>query len=433
LFNFQATFGQLKNGKIIVNTCESSSYIDTIADNTKTYLQSKHDKSRGPIDRYYNYVYGLDTMHTFLGQDPVLISKNRSFIPLWQDSTILVNYTNGISKIQYRMVFNIFYPNCEVFNHPSWNNSGSLVLNKNFSYTVDTIWVQGAYFINKPNLTGDSLILSVVKSQAPDNQEVLYVYNQTDYPILKSIYYGSNSNDTTMLTPNLKVDSIEICAGDQAVYRQQISYKFEYEDSNQLKFYAFPLKTPISIQPGEYLGFSLKFVSGANWIPNSTLIYDMNYFRVTTFEETDSSFITYRAGEYGGGDLNTTGYMFSHQNNVVYSATEIEGLSNDKIFANEYLNCIYHVKSQTAWPLEVENDNTIDAYLYPTIVKDHQLFIHTNQEINLAFYSISGFKIYEQTLNASQKIDLPETANKILYYSIDAKDKKRKQGKILLR
>ncbi len=415
-------------GKTIQDASEQN-----IVENTKEFIWSKTNNkdTRSNVGRYYNYAYALDSSKVFYSLPPVLTSKQRYFIPLWQDSTIRVQYVDGPGAINYRLTYNMFDPTSNIFNNSFWNNVGDQWISSSHSYIVDTIWVQCSYKFNKNVLTNDKVVMSIVKSQLPDNQYRYYDFGQTKYPLFKTLYYGFNSNDTTVLGYTWAVDTTLAVAGENNSLRTDITHTFTYADTNFIKFIPFVLPTPITVNAGEQIGFSLKFISGDTWVPNVDFINSMNHLRVTYFEETDTTVMYYRGGTAGGKDYNTTGFMLSKSNKSLYPSLLLEGLNYPIHVGEEHMNVVYHAKSALAWGVGIKSvhKNIQEVIVAPNPAINNLFisasFANTPKLTNCTIYNSTGAVLLQQNLMVNNNVgssvfNTTTLAKGIYFYTINA-------------
>ena len=378
------------------------------AKNIKSELLNRIEtakKTRSLDGRYYNYVNSLDTFgKTQAGSG---LFSNDHYVPTWNDSSILQRYSSGLDLVNYRMVYNIFDPTSQIYNDPTWNNAGDQAIRLNDAYVVDTIWVAGAYIQDKPTLTNDKLVMDIVKSQAPDAQFRYYNIGQsfgTLGPKLKTSYYASTT-DTSYVGPTLNVDTTAVKAGGSAALRTELTYNFVQADTNLIKYFMFVPTTPIAVNAGENIGFSLKFLSGDTWVPNVDTLNGMNRYLHLFYEETAGELMTYRTGSAGGGDLSTSGLMFSNDNGDLYPSSLIEGF-NSKSFSSEHLDVIYHAKSLTAWAVSINGVSKTIANInvLPNPAANNAIFsaefVTNPKNVKLQITNTMGQVVKTQELNS---------------------------------
>jgi hypothetical protein len=384
--------------------------INKFIDSTSYFRQINNNNNsitRSAAGRRYSYLNSLEAKRNFYGLPTMFLPANRKLVPIWQDSTILQQFSSGYSSINYRMGYNVIDPKSNVFNSLNWNTNGQQGITNEHSYTVDTIWVAGVYIKEKPNLTNDKLVLTIVRGQ--DAQIFNYNFPQATHPLAKQLFYN-NTADTAMLLPGIEIDSFTVTPGLTAAVRTQIEYTFLPTDTNVIKFYPFVLSTPLAINKNTNVAFGVQFKSGDTWVPNVTKLKDMNRFSLVYFEEQLDSLAVYRHGSAGDYDKNTSGLMFSWENWDVHSSVALEYFSSPKNYENEHLDAMWHLKSPAAYTLNIADMPIIQSFNFApnpatelTYLKANISNISINKPIPFTISNMYGQKVFSTQLQLTNQ------------------------------
>jgi hypothetical protein len=170
----------------------------------KDYVQSS--SRNGSTSKWFNYA--------FSSANYVSGSTNPVLLPIYQDSSLIIQFSDGPGHWNLHAFSNTFDPSSDVFKVSAFN--GDVALYPNTTYSVDSISFAGFYArgANFPAFTLDSTLTSIdtiLISTTYDTTSV--VYDSTLLSVDSTLF--STTYDTTSVTydtispaPNLVVDTI---------------------------------------------------------------------------------------------------------------------------------------------------------------------------------------------------------------------------------
>jgi len=210
VFALSAVFVLDVNAQLLVpnNTFDGAKYDNFIKEmpnrTRKDYVQSS--SRNGSTSKWFNYA---QSSNAFIVGDGASI-----LLPIYQDSSLIVQFSDGPGSWNLHAFSNTFDPASDVFKNFIYN--GDVELFPNTTYSVDSISFAGYYYRgpNFPAFTLDSTLTSIDTFLVSTTYDTLStVYDSTllsiDSTLLSSTYDTlSVTYDTISPAPNLVVDTI---------------------------------------------------------------------------------------------------------------------------------------------------------------------------------------------------------------------------------
>jgi hypothetical protein len=239
----------------------------------------KIDREKGN-DRWYNYGEAMDVLLSGIGE----LSANY----LFPDSTMLVNYSGGIvAGTWIHKLGDVFNPAAANFNDAGYFG-GELQLNKNSTYTLDSIQILGFYLrgVNTPSAT-DTLLVEVAA-----NAPATYTYTldpdicnnlNTDTVKWYTIPYTQSSNSFAVNPhSHFKIPLNAAVANDTL--------------SNGMNLFSIAVNLPVGAN--QVVFTSVSFIPGYTWTPNADSMSQHNSFRFISMNENPSGFPMYTDNDW---------------------------------------------------------------------------------------------------------------------------------------
>ena len=301
--------------------------------------------------RTYSYVAAINKIHHI-----DTATFHSSLCPIWQDSTILQEYSTGNARVNYSSAAAAINPKAAVFNHSFY--AGQMEITPSDTFYIDSIYLTGAYMTpnNMGATPGDQLEISVVL----ESDTNLYTWSS---PAVGSPYL-INAVPTTANTSIRAVapysDPAMRIAGDPTKVRYTWTYNLTNADTSryssgtyQLKKFALAPPSPIMALPGDIAIVSFTFKTSTPWTSTDILSFSpgttsRNHFRAHFLEENQFDYLSYRNHtENAGGDFCNSSLMFSYDPSAYYSSIQIESL-NSKNYQYEDLDVEWVISSPGA-------------------------------------------------------------------------------------
>lgn len=290
-----------------------------------------------PVPRWYS-IY--DYYEEFTGGTATTFS--RRVTPIWFDSTVVVNYSNGAAPINYSSVAQVFDPisNASIFNS-TFLNAGELQVQAGLPYKVDSLYIVGAYArkTSRPNIV-DTLIISVV---AQSNSNYYFLRSATSGNYAAYLPAGKD----TLLAPAPTADSVRRIAVTNVTGATTLTWKVpltsadgdidQETGSYPTKAYGFQVPNGgYTVPAGNRVAVSYTFKTGeTTWNRNRDSVNMFNRFMPVFAEAAAGQLMPYKW--YDLGDRNGGSLMFSTSPRQYSPAVFIEAW-NAITFGNEFLN-----------------------------------------------------------------------------------------------
>ena len=267
---------------------------------------------------------------------------SRRVSPIWFDSTVVVNYSNGTAPINYSSVAQVFDPisNASIFNS-TFLNYGELNVQRDLPYKVDSLYIVGGYArkTGRPNIV-DTLIISVA---AVSNSNYYFLRSST------TGNYGQYlpSGRDTLFAPAPDSDPINRVAITDATGATTLTWKVpltsadgeidQETGSYTTKAYGFQVPNGGYTVPAGYrVAVSYTFKTGeTSWNYNVDSVNMFNRFMPVFAEANAGSAMPYHW--YDLGDRNGLAMMFSTSPDRYSPVVFIEAWNTNN-FGNEFLN-----------------------------------------------------------------------------------------------
>jgi hypothetical protein len=234
--------------------------------------------------RWYNYGEAMDLLLNGIGT----FSSNY----LFPDSTMQVVYTGGVlAGTWIHKLGEVFDPTALPFNDVTYY-PGELALQKNSSYTLDSIQVMCFYLRgHKSPLATDTLIIEVATANYPGATG--YSYFGPTSPVSINL-----STDTTKF-----VDLQYTQATNSFGYTPHSTYKYilnaaAANDTLDNGANLFSVATNLSIPSNKNFYVSVSFKPAYTWTPNADSMTAYNRFRFLTLDENPDNFPSYTKGDW---------------------------------------------------------------------------------------------------------------------------------------
>lgn len=429
--------------KAQVNNSSIMLYADQNSVNPTDFVHQTPDRSRFQTDpdsralsRYYSFCEAVDK------ETGGLSFTSGTYLSIWKDSTIVINYSNGAGPVGYSSAGNIFQPSGPMFNHPSYF-AGEMHMNPGTTYVIDSVFVLGKYFVPQGVLTNDYVTLSLVKESALEG----WTFGKTNNTYNLWTNYGATLGtvDTALyfIVPNS--DSVLRTAGTTAADRYvKVQHNLTWADT-AFAYVAFALPNPITVNAGEMIGSSFTFNYGGTYTPNvDSLCSDnptcKNNWRPVYWEENEQQLASYRHhsdfkidGKVVGPDYNQSSYIQSRYPSFFAPSMVIEGLNYpNQNLRSENLDVIYHVTCATCANYVNTNDvnskfKNITVYPNPSTQNiTFDLGERAINDVNITIYNITGVKIGEYKIAKSDyflTVDISSFANGVYITEIATEGK----------
>ncbi len=394
----------------------ASAQINLGEEHAKTLNQKHMDKFRGVAPQKVNalknqkrtrgsewYAY-IDAV---ADQDAV----DGFFAPMWQDSLVLVRYSNGLFPADMTTYANIFDPTSTIFTNPDPNSlytANQMVITPSNSYTVDSIRTFGAYTrrASKTNIV-DTLRLTYTSSNIFFNGSNLATCNiYADANTYSNIQQDYFVDTAFSFMPNL--DPAKVVMEGVGVQTKDIYLTNEGQtgDTTFSRYFDFAVNMPVS--PNGLVLSAITFLSGDTYnLGDSTPMYNIFRPYSQSFvnaggnevfpkyyngDFNESSNADYRAISYGP---NSIGYNF-YIGTIFSNGRDAQGaIFNSR---NQYMDMEYKVTCNSCFTI---GTNDVANFL--------NLVVHPNPASDVLAFD---FKVAEAPKNIS--IDITNTVGQIV-------------------
>lgn len=364
------------------------------------------------------------------------LDQNRSFVPIWFDSTVRQRFTTGMGTINYislaQIIDPIGAPN-QMFNDPSFANQNIMTVQNFNSYTVDSVIIVGAYVKvqSRPTSVVDTLIFSV----APSTGSGFFRKATSNW-----ITNYTSQDSLVVFTPRA-VDSANRAAfsevgsgtGDRRFWKVPLT-DAERDTVNtqnntitvRTRTFAVP-NGGLQVPAGARVAMTVTFKSGDTWTPNVDSFNSRHHYRPQTAAAGASTRMVYNF--YAPlTDRNHSSLMFSTDTSFYGASYAIEG-TNTIDFRYEHHAMGVHVVCPTCWVLDVKNTEGLlekgGAYPNPavTYVKiPFQLSAAANVNVTLtnAVGQVVRSERVENTTSGEVTFNTANLTNGLYLYTIEA-------------
>lgn len=382
---------------------ENLKYVDdqSTVNSLKTGIESRSlAKTTASTPRWYN---PYDIINALNGGS---MDNNRSFVPIWFDSTMFIKYSNNptLSAVNFASMAQVIDPigaDNQMFNDASFNNTNTMWV-KNFNqYTVDSVEVNVAYVKNKnrPTNVVDTLILAV----APQTGSNYYVkstsawigdYIPADKDTMFTFRPDADSVRRTINHPDRKVWTELLTDADRDTINTQ-------NNTITTRTWRFAVPGGLNVPAGSRVSFSVAFKSGDTWAKNSQTdsLQGHHNFRVLSSEVADNGKISYDF--YGPlKDRNHSSLMFTTDTGRYSVSYPLENV-NTTSFGFEHHRMGILVSCPSCWVLDVKNTEGLlvkgGAYPNPAVSFVNVPFELTNaSDVNISLTNTMGQVVMSQ-------------------------------------
>lgn len=292
-------------------------------------------------DRWYDH-FGI--VDQFEGG---ALQNNDYVFYIWQDSTVTQRFVDQSTqqpyydRVNYSSVSQVIDPlTSELFNDPGFAGQ-NIIQVKNFnSYTVDSVYIRGAYVLEPGASTQpDTLIFSVIPM---DN--LTFFYTKSDYP--KITQYSANADTVWAMAPT-NVDSIERAAfsptslqatNPRVFWKVPLTQSMgDTQNANgtfATRTYTFPVPNGgLQVPAGSRFAITCTYKYAGNWQANVDSITMFNRFMPVTGPVQQNAAMPYYRETFN--DRSMSGNMFSWVPSRYTPALGIE-IFNENSFGSEF-------------------------------------------------------------------------------------------------
>ncbi len=235
-----------------------------------------YSKTASVQTRWYNYATTMNNNNGNIG------SPNWAY--LFPDTLVYAQYGSSYYKTWVHAAAVVLDPTDNAFQY-----SGSLNINKNMPYRLDSIGIYGKYIRHLNANIVDTLIVEVLAENSLNMPNYYFTGPavQTNYGtdtlFFKGLYQTNSFLDDNNKT-TIKIPLTDIIAADTL--------------ASGLNYFKIGLSLPISISAGKVIAMTCYFAPGYTYGVSDTL-NNMNYFKLLTFEENgDNTFPSYSKSSF---------------------------------------------------------------------------------------------------------------------------------------
>ncbi|MGN6567276.1 MAG: T9SS type A sorting domain-containing protein [Flavipsychrobacter sp.] len=410
------------------------------------------------------YFSHFDFVNALLGNPFSSTSGQTVLQPIWFDSTVTQRFSTGYGTINYSAaaanidpLSSVYSSDTDLVNQVYGLTSGAgnlMKVDTGDSYQIDSVYITGAYVIEKPSRTTfDSLIVSVVPTGG-----YYYFVNSTSPWITN---YGVATTDTLRGYAPLDVDSIRrtitsYTSGINAVTwvvpldpTTMGSIPSPTDGSVTLHNFAWaPPGGPLTIPKGHSFAISVTFKSTDTWTPHVDSVNEFNRFMPLwgyEFPYPAGGYMTYWRNTYSH-DRNMGDLMFSTDSSQFLPVLPIQGwnLPNSKFFSYEYPAMGAWIECSScrtiAQPTAVNNVvNTISGVsVYPNPANDQVAIsyrLSQQSDVTVTLSNTLGQVVASQNMNNGKLgtaiMNTSNLANGVYFYTVIANGE-RSTGRVAI-
>jgi hypothetical protein len=399
---------------------------------------------------YYDFEDAYYSMNT---------NQQTTWLQMWQDSTIRTRFSTGYGTINWSSVADVIYPPYDLFNDPTTIDqvygagaaNGLIGITRNDSYTIDSVYVDGNYFLFKPSRTqSDQLVIAISPatgylsydkstSYTFDGTHQAWVpfYTSTDTVIRGYVpYYTDSVNRTVSWASTSSYPGV--------VMTKNLNPATDGDDptasSVTIRRWAYALPSPITVPAGAGIAISATFKSTDTWAANSDTINGFNHFMPFFGYEvggTAGGWMTYAYGK-DTTDRNGSSLMFSTYPASYEPALPIQGWNNQQNFRYQHLSSGIHVVCSTCNNAAVGNVNSLiaGAVAYPNPAGDEvavSFKLNHSSDVTVNLMNEIGQVVSMQHVGNMAEgkaiFNTSSLATGLYFYSVEA-DGQRKVGRL---
>jgi hypothetical protein len=364
-------------------------------------------KSTAGGSRWYDHMATVDIFNGGV--------MSTSLMPIWFDSTVMQNFTTGLSNINFisaaQIIDPIYYT---LFNDPNIFSPTDIRVSPSDAYQVDSVSVSCAYVknLNRSANIVDTLILSV----SPSTYSYYWATAASGDPDDAWVNsYVPNAGDTIRGFTILNVDSINRASLNPGVvmWKVPMGDAMRQEDSAgfvDIQTFDFPVMVNgnpgvVDIPANRGIAITVTFKSG-DVVPVPNVDTFSEYHNFSLFEGEalgDGQLMPYYY--YTQSDRNMSNLMFSTDTTRYIPSVFIEGW-NTADFRQEFHAIAAHVVCATCNPLDVAStkSNVSQVVAYPN---------PANNEVNIAFTTAQSGKVNVSVTNAVGQVMSNQTINAV--------------------
>lgn len=310
-------------------------------------------------------------------------SGNRHVFPIWFDSTATQRFVDQNNQAYYgstnfMAIAQYIDPiTSMMFNDPSF--TPNIAITAGNEYFVDSVFIIGAYVREQSQPTNqvDTLIFSV----APQDNNTLYLLGQTNYPKvlthgydLKGRFATADTAVRAPLPPNVDSNTRTVLPSDGAIGGRAM-WKVPIGDadgdttntsSGGRSYTTRPWiqavggnssPTPLKINKGERIAFSVVHKSGGTWTPNVDSVMGLHRFMPVASNTGSGLAMPYYYRQYD--DRNMSQLMF-RGNYDSFTPTIFVEIFNEMSFSQEFFRMGAYLRCADCEDVSVKNiNNTI--------------------------------------------------------------------------
>lgn len=356
----------------LVNASGNKGFVATKAEKLGTAPTSTF-KTTASVPRNYNHQAYVESISS-----PMIGSS----IPIWQDSSILVDYTSGAAAINFTSVCQVIVPFDNLWNDiTNPNFKGLVAITPSNSYTVDSVSLDALYFNGTKGsaATVDTLEISLAYQPV----DAYYFWVKSTSPWAAS-YLPSGKDTLKWLSP-YNVDSVRKI-GKSFPFTGTSFYSWKQPLTASMRtastvttFTTFAFKVPatFTVPAGNALMVTYTFRSGAAWNRNIDTITERHNFQPGFAGSGTSTASTAMKYSWYDGDHSGSSIMFS-SDTAFYTPTLVIGaVNNPAAWYNQYLLSTVTLSCPTCFNVSIkESDLFTNVSAFPN---------PANSELNIPF------------------------------------------------
>jgi hypothetical protein len=328
-----------------INTIKPGAHPANPAQYNAPSTWSKGAKKTFPTGQYFSQFPFVDAL---LGN--TMSGGQEQLQPIWFDSTVRQLFSTGYGTINYSSaaanidpMSSMFSSDTDLVNLVYGQTAGTTMkVDTSDDYTIDSVYITGAYIIAKPTrTTNDSLIISV----APTGGYYYFVSSTSAW----ITNYGLTSSDTLRGYAPLDVDSIHRTLTSYTLTSKTFVVPLDpatvgsvpaADGSVTLHVFGYAVPGGLVIPKGHSFAISATFKSTDTWTRNVDSINEFNRFEPLwgyEYPYPSGGYMTYWRNTYKN-DRNMGDLMFSTDSSQYLPSLPVQGwnLPNSKFFSYEY-------------------------------------------------------------------------------------------------
>ncbi|MCB0696415.1 MAG: T9SS type A sorting domain-containing protein [Chitinophagaceae bacterium] len=384
-------------------------------------------KTTAPAPRWYTPYDIINALNSSS------MDNNRSFVPIWFDSTMYIKYNNNpqLSAVNFASFGQVIDPigaGDQMFNDVSFNNTNTMWVQDFNAYSVDSVEINVAYIKNKNRPSGvvDTLILAL----APQTGSRYYVRSTASWI---GTYIPADKDTMFIWRPDADSIGRTISSSDRKVWKEYLTDADRDTVNTQnntitTRTWRFAVPGGLTVPAGNRVSFTATFKSGDTWTKNSQTdsIQGHHHLRILSSEVTDNALMKYDF--YGAlKDRNHSSLMFTTDTGRYSVSYPLEN-ANGAQFPYEHHRMGVLISCATCWVLDVKNTEGLltkgGAYPNPAVSYVHIPFqLTAAADVNVTLTNTVGQVVKSQKVanvsNGQVTFNTSDLTNGLYLYTIE--------------